>query len=388
MGIVVQTDPTPIRCRRCGSEAIVRFGTYKGVQRFWCKSCSRKFKADGSLFHMKKSGDYVSTALSMYYSGSSITDIRNHLKQEYGYYPSKHIVFEWVDKYTALAAKQFQDAHPKVGDEWIADETVLDMDKGIKVWFFDIIDSKTRFLLASRASLSRTTRDAQLLIDRAIKRAGKAPKVVVTDKLASYLDIDYGKGAEHVQGGPFKVLASGESTSQIERFHGTIKDRTKVMRAFRDLETLHTFMNGYLTYYNYFKPNEALDGKTPAEAADIDYAVKNWKNLTALPVSKGAELKTHGRRVTITEAKPAPPPPQARPIVRIVPDAPRITPKMPRINAPAPKLPRAPKRPLPRGQVYERGGMLSRRSMGRGSRVINLGAGVVRTRRGQHVRLY
>ena len=301
-----------ITCKNCGSEGVVKFGTYKGVQRYYCKACNRKFKADDSLFHMKVSADHISTALSMYYSGSSISDIRNHLKQEHGYYPSKHIVFEWVDKFTSIASKQFQDTHPQVGNTWIADETVLKLDKNIKVWFFDIIDSETRFLLASRASLSRTTRDAQILMDRAIKRAGKNPKVVVTDKLASYLDVNYGKDAEHRRGSPFKVLASGESTSQIERFHGTIKDRTKVMRAFRNIETLHQFMNGYLVYYNYFKPHEALNGRTPAEVARVDYQVKNWKDLSQIPVSKKAELETH------------------KPTLR--PKPPRITPKRPRLE--------------------------------------------------------
>ena len=306
---------TKITCKNCGSEGVVKFGTYKGVQRYYCKACKRKFKADDSLFHMKVSADYISTALSMYYSGSSITDIRNHLKQEHGYYPSKHIVFEWVDKYTSLASKQFQDTHPQVGDTWVADETVLKLDKNINVWFFDIIDTDTRFLLASRASLSRTTRDAQMLMDRAIQKAGKSPKVVVTDKLASYLDVNYGKDAEHRQGSPFRVLSSGESTAQIERFHGTIKDRTKVMRAFRDMETLHQFMNGYLVYYNYFKPNEALNGKTPAEASKVDYQVKNWKELSQIPVSKQSEIQTH--KPTISRSKG----------IRITPKTPSISPR-------------------------------------------------------------
>ncbi len=285
-----------VTCKNCGSEAVVKFGSYKGVQRYFCKSCQRKFKGDDSLFHMKVSADHISTALSMYYSGSSISDIRNHLKQEHGYYPSKHIVFEWVDKFTSLASKQFRDVHPKVGDTWIADETVLDLDKHTKVWFWDIIDSDSRFLLASRVSLSRTTKDAQALMESAANRAGKVPKVVVTDKLYAYLDgveLAFGADTEHKRGSPFKIKASGESTSQIERFHGTIKDRTKVMRTFRDIETLHQFMDGYLVYYNYFKLHEALNGKTPAEAAKVDYQIKNWKDLSQMPVSKQAELETH-----------------------------------------------------------------------------------------------
>jgi transposase-like protein len=127
-------------CKNCGSEAVVKFGSYKGIQRYWCKVCKRKFKTDNALFDMKVSPEYISTALSMYYSGSSISDIRNQLKQEYGYYPSKHVVFEWVDKFTSLASKQFRDVHPQVGDTWVADETVLELDKRIKVWSFDLTD--------------------------------------------------------------------------------------------------------------------------------------------------------------------------------------------------------------------------------------------------------
>ena len=304
---------TKVTCKNCGSEGVVKFGSYKGVQRYYCKACKRKFKADDSLFHMKVSGDYISTALSMYYSGSSISDIRNHLRQEHGYYPSKHVVFEWVDKFTSLASKQFQDTRPQVGDTWIADETVLRLDKDRKVWFWDIIDSDTGFLIASRASFSRTTRDAQMLMDRAIQKAGKSPKVVLTDKLASYLDIDYGKDAEHIQGSPFRFKETGESTSQIERFHGTIEDRTKVMRAFRDMETLRQFMDGYLVYYNYFKPHESLNGKTPAEAGKVDYQIKNWKELSQIPVSKEAELETHKPTISRSQG------------TRITPPRPRIT---------------------------------------------------------------
>lgn len=297
-----------IKCKNCGSEAVVKDGSYKGVQRYWCKMCQRRFKNDSALFHMKVPAEYVSSALSMYYSGSSISDIRNHLKQEHGYYPSKHVVFEWVDKFTSIAAKQFRDVRPKIGDTWVADETVLELDKGIKVWFWDIIDSDTRFLLASRASLTRGTHDAELLMQAAYKRAGKAPKAVVTDKLAAYLDgveLTFGADTEHRMGGPFKVLSSGESTSQIERFHGTIKDRTKVMRSFRNMETLIQFMDGYLVYYNFFKPNEALKGDTPAEAAKVDYQVRNWKDLSRLQVSKETELNTHLRKTAKLSAAAA-----------------------------------------------------------------------------------
>ena len=36
----------PIVCKNCGSEGVVKYGTYKGIQRYYCKACKRKFKAD------------------------------------------------------------------------------------------------------------------------------------------------------------------------------------------------------------------------------------------------------------------------------------------------------------------------------------------------------
>jgi putative transposase len=282
-----------VTCKDCGSTSIVKFGTYKGNQRYYCKDCKRKFKDDDTQFHMKKPSQYISSAVNMYYTGMSITEIRNHLKQEYGYYPSKSIVFNWVNKYTDLARKQFQDYHPEVGDTWIADETMLDLDGQHKVWFYDIIDEKTRFLLASRVAVSRTTSQAQAVMEEAGKRAGKTPETVITDSSKAYMDGIYQafKGnTDHIQSYP---TAKENNTQMIERFHGTLKDRTKVFRAFRDVETLIQFTDGWLVYYNYFKPHQSLDGKTPAEYAKVDYPVKNWADLARIPVSKESEIKAH-----------------------------------------------------------------------------------------------
>jgi len=276
-----------ITCPHCGSDKVIKYGVYDGVQRYYCNVCQRKFKADSSPFHMKSPAPDIAGALAMYYTGSSITDIRNHIRQQTGYYPSKSVVFGWVQKYTETAAKHFAKAKPKVGDTWIADETMIDLDKGVKVWFWDIIDAKTRFLLASRVSLTRTTEDAKRLVQDAVKRAGKPPKEILTDKMKSYPDAIFtalGGYTEHVQGSPFRVRASEESTSRVERFHETLKERTKVMKAFRDIDTLMEFAKGFLTYYNFLKPHEALKGKAPAEKAKLRYDIKTWADVVNIPV--------------------------------------------------------------------------------------------------------
>ena len=274
-----------IICPHCGSSNAIKYGAYEGVQRYYCNVCNRKFKADSSAFHTSTPAPDIAGALAMYYTGSSITDIRNHIRQQTGYYPSKSVVFGWIQKYTDSAAQHFGKVKPKVGDTWIADETMVDLDKGIKVWFWDMIDSKTRFLLASRVSLTRTTQDAKQLVQDAVKRAGKPPQVILTDKMKSYPDGIFtalGGYTEHVQGSPFKV--DSESTSRVERFHETLKERTKVMKAFRDIDTLIDFAKGFLAYYNFLKPHEALKGKTPAERARLRYDIKTWTDVVNMPV--------------------------------------------------------------------------------------------------------
>ena len=77
---------------------------------------------------------------------------------------------------------------PNVGDTWVADETVIKIG-GKKYWLLDIICPKTRFLLATHLSPNRGTPQARILMELASERAGKVPKVVVTDSLRSYPNI-------------------------------------------------------------------------------------------------------------------------------------------------------------------------------------------------------
>lgn len=117
-----------IICKYCGSEGAVKFGTYKGVQHYYCKGCKRKFKADDATFHMKTDTNQVSSALNMYYEGMPIKPIRRHLLQEHQHAPSTATIYEWIQKYTQYAVDSAKGYHPQVGNIWIADETVLKID--------------------------------------------------------------------------------------------------------------------------------------------------------------------------------------------------------------------------------------------------------------------
>ena len=116
-------------------------------------------------------------------------------------------------------------------------------------------------------------------MELASERAGKVPKVVITDSLASYLDgieLAFGADTKHIQSHPF---AKEDSTSLIERWHATLRERTKVMWGMKKPETARVILDGFLVFYNYFRPHESLNDKTPAEVAGIDYPYKNWLDV-------------------------------------------------------------------------------------------------------------
>ena len=291
-----------VTCKFCDSQNTRKFGVRKGVQNYYCNDCNTKFTGTDALPHGRVSPAFIANALQEYYGGMSLHSIEENIENQTDDDISHTAVNKWINKFTNEAIRQTENLRPQVGDTWIADETYIQTDvktsdpKGVVFW--DIIDAKTRFLLASRVTTTRGTQDAKQLMELAARRAGKAPKVVVTDKLAAYIDgieLAYGAYTKHRQGGPFKIKTSGKNTSLIERFHNTLKQRTKVMRDLKDKNTLKRFTDGWLVYYNFFRPDMALDDKSPAEVAGLEYESHNWADVVGYkkePIVKALTLES------------------------------------------------------------------------------------------------
>ncbi|MDY6917240.1 MAG: DDE-type integrase/transposase/recombinase [Chloroflexota bacterium] len=189
-----------VACKYCGSRNVIRYGSFRGTQRFFCNDCHRKFADNDALPDMQTPVEQVGAAVGMYYRGQSLNNIRESLAEIYGIHPSDSTVYRWVVRFTKKALAEAKGYTPKVGDVWVADETALRIDGGW-LWFWDIIDSDTRYLLASHVSRTRTAKDAQTLMEAAAARAGKTPNVVLTDGLLAYLDgieLAFGRDTRHI----------------------------------------------------------------------------------------------------------------------------------------------------------------------------------------------
>jgi len=269
-----------LKCRYCGSEIVWKYGKNRsGVQRYKCPNCGKVFLAVDALPKMRVTVRQLGDVMGQYYGGMSYKELRRQFKQQHDTEMSRSSFHRWLTKFTKMAVDAANKYHPKVGDKWIADECVLKIG-GKNTWCWDIIDSDTRFLLATHLSPTRTTQDAKKLMEKAAKVAGKAPKLVITDALRAYIDgieLAFGGDTRHIQSKPF--AEADISTNIIERWHSTLRAREGIMRGLKGIPTAQALLDGWLVHYNFFRGHESLDNKTPSEVAGIKFPYKAWLDV-------------------------------------------------------------------------------------------------------------
>ncbi len=111
MRVIVET----LRCKYCGGENVVKYGTFRGAQRWWCNKCKRKFSDNDALPKMKTPIEQVASALSMYYEGMSLAKVRRHLEQMYNNSPSDSTIYAWIKKFSKQAIDETDGDIPDVG---------------------------------------------------------------------------------------------------------------------------------------------------------------------------------------------------------------------------------------------------------------------------------
>lgn len=262
-------------CPECEADDIIKYGQRNGVQLYKCKPGGKKFTANGALPGRRIPPQIVGDAISGFYDGLSYRDIQRRIEARHDFKPSSASIYEWVRDYSSRAKSFLVPFKARTGGRWVADEMVLKVDGG-KLWLWNVMDEKSRYLLATHLSSSRTIKDAETFFKKARQRASRAPETVVTDGLKSYED-----GIERVFGGNTKHIVSQGIRHEInnniaERLHGTIRERTKVMRGMETKDTAELLIDGFRIHYNHMKPHSGLEGKTPAEAADIPFTFRDW----------------------------------------------------------------------------------------------------------------
>jgi putative transposase len=278
LGVLAPFNTTE-SCIYCGSKHIVKDGQRHNksgsIQKFNCLDCGRYFTVNLGFEGMKHSPKAITTAMQLYFSGESLRNTQKALRL-LGVEVSHVAILKWIRKYVALMDKYLERLTPQVSDTWRADEVYVKF-RGNRKYLFAMMDDETRFWIAQEVSHWKENTDASHLFHRAKEIAGKEPKTLITDQLKSYRTASRQEfpTANHIQD---ITLAGKIHNNKMERMNGEVRDREKVMRGLKRMDT--PILKGVQIYHNYIRPHEGLNGDTPADRAGIRVRGENkWVTL-------------------------------------------------------------------------------------------------------------
>ncbi len=272
------------RCGKCQSSDVIAWGRRANkrgaVRRFRCKTCGATVSGKEGFQRRRADPDTIAKALDLYFRGSSFRQVAEHFRQAYNLPISAMCVYRWVVSYGKAAAEWMDRQGAKVGDKWAVDERVINVN-GEHRYLWHVMDTDTRFLLATAVSKARSFPETRLPFERAKAATDVRPTEVRSDGMKSYpwaVKVEFGEGVHrHVEG-----IKAVENNNRLERLNGTSKDRTKTMRAYDGDKGAAALSEAWRAHYDMVKTHLALK-TTPGLAAGLpDLGTFRWRTLIEL----------------------------------------------------------------------------------------------------------
>jgi putative transposase len=294
----------PTGCPKCNSTAVKQRGVRKNqggsLPRYFCRSCGHWFVVDEGFATMRHDAKIITLVLDSYFRGLSARKIQEQLWQFYGLRVHHQTVFNWIKRFIPEISKWMDNQIHSTSTMWHVDEMAVKIGGADKLqnWIWNVLDRETRYLLASEVTGTRTTDTAKHVLRKArIRAITNYPEVIVTDKLAAYLDAIrdsfVSKNPTYETEAPFHLrkprFVDRTNNNLVERLNGSIREREKVLRAFKKQGTAQAIMDGWRVYYNLVRKHQTLN----ARPADLALGVNMTSNNRWLELIKKshAELK-------------------------------------------------------------------------------------------------
>jgi transposase-like protein len=265
-----------IECRYCKGKEVVKYGFRNNRngknQLFMCKKCKKIFSENTTFPRMRHKGEVITAALDLYFKNVSLRRIKDHLKQIHGVDVTHVTILNWVRRYSTILKKYTDKIRVNNSDTIHADEMMVKVN-GKWVWFWDVMDKETKYILSNHLSKARYVSDAKELFLDSKEKMSLKPDVIVTDGLnayqGAYKKAFYTTPLPRTHHARLIKFRDKVNNNPIERLHGSIRERTKIMRGFKEFDSTKRILDGWTVYYNFLRPHMSL-GITPAEAAGIN----------------------------------------------------------------------------------------------------------------------
>lgn len=188
---------------------------------------------------------------------------------------SYETVRQWGLKFGEVFARRIRQRAPQRGDKWHLDEVVITI-AGRKHWLWRAVDQQG-FVLDALVQSRRNTKAARRLLRKLLKKQGRAPRVMITDKLRSYgaAKRNIMPGVEHRQ---HKGL-----NNRAENSHQPTRRRERIMKGFKSQRHVQRFLSTHDQIANVFSRPPLASAATVRSART--QAFTHWAEVTGVAMA-------------------------------------------------------------------------------------------------------
>lgn len=180
----------------------------------------------------------------------------------------------WIVKFGPVIARGLRRRQDRPGQVWHLDEVQLSI-RGRRFWLWRAVDEHG-VVLEEILQPRRDRKAAKRLLRHLLKTAGRPPKRIVTDKLASYAAAkrEIAPGLEH--------RAHKGLNNRAENSHLPFRSRERVMRGHRSPGGLQRFVSMHSAVRNRFVPSARRRRSAQATRYHRLEALGVWRDAAGL----------------------------------------------------------------------------------------------------------
>jgi putative transposase len=185
---------------------------------------------------------------------------------------SYETVRRWVLKFGPAFARNLRRLRPRPSAQWHLDEMAVVIG-GKRLWLWRAVDSEGE-ILDMLLQVNRDRAAAFRLMRKLLKKQGYAPRVLVTDKLASYgcARREHGLSARHEQG--------LRKNNRAENSHQVVRRRERKMQRFKSAGSAQRFLSTHSAVLNTFNLQRHLISRRTLRLFRSK-AAEHWRRATA-----------------------------------------------------------------------------------------------------------
>jgi len=253
-------------CIHCSSSNFVLNGhDKKGVQRYKCKDCHKRFCEKGIFARHRYPSLIIIDAIFLYCQPISTRGVVKNLERFRKIKPSHVSIYKWIVKFAsyliALSKKKQLNFSSEV---WHVDEKFIHVrnskDPHAYLW---IVSDNHSNVIATHVSFKRDIQGAIKVFEKAKLRTEFIPEIIVSDGLQGYKRAckkAFGRKTRHVVA-HFEAVGIVHnrkliklSNNRAERMNQYPALRLHAVRGFKRLDRANLLIELFMVYFNYLMP--------------------------------------------------------------------------------------------------------------------------------------